>query len=736
MPKITLLILSSFLFLTNTLAQTQNSDSLDIYDKVIMERITVLGKPAWVDKTPGSATYISSKFLQKQNYSDINRVLRSVSGVNIQEEDGFGLRPNIGLRGTSVERSSKITLMEDGILIAPAPYSAPAAYYFPSIGRMSSIEIRKGSSQVKYGPQTTGGALNLISTRIPYELAGKAELSAGEFSSSKFHATVGNTYKNFGFLLETFQMKNDGFKNLVSGESTGFDVKDFVGKFMLRTNSSANVYQKLELKIGYYDELSNETYLGLTDTDFQADPFRRYSGSQVDEMDAVQTQLSLRHFAQFSSNLDFTTTIYRNDVNRNWYKLDQVSGIGISSLLSNPNDNEASIDILRGGDSVNDALSVKANNREYYSRGIQSVLGSSFNLGGSSSELELGIRYHEDAMDRFQWVDGYRMQNGTLVLTSQGTPGTESNRIESANALAVFLQNKISFDKWIVTPGIRYEHIELNRMDYGKNDTERSEIDLSIKENELDVFVPGLGISFLASQHVNIFGGIHKGFAPPSPSSDANTDSENSVNYELGTRFNYDRLNLETVVFFNKYNNLLGTDLAAGGGFGSNKQFNAGEVNVFGTEFSVEYDLLPKSTTLRLPVNANYTFTQATFQNSFESNNSTWGNVENGDFIPYLPRHQANVSIDALYNKFLVNITTYGTSGMRTVAGQGTIQSNESTDSYLLLDIAFGYDITEKANVFANIRNLTNETYIVSRRPAGVRPGLPQMITAGLNITF
>ena len=47
--------------------------------------------------------------------------------------------PNISLRGASSLRSAAVTMMEDGINIAPAP-SAPDAYS-PLAAKMHSIEI-------------------------------------------------------------------------------------------------------------------------------------------------------------------------------------------------------------------------------------------------------------------------------------------------------------------------------------------------------------------------------------------------------------------------------------------------------------------------------------------------------------------------------------------------------------------------------------------------------------------
>ena len=209
---------------------------------IVIRGTSLTGGSAGINDVPGSAQYLSRKELEKFSYNDINRVLRSIPGISLQEEDGFGLRRNIGMRGTGVERSSKITLMEDGILIAPAPYAAPAAYYFPTVGRMQGVEVRKGSSQIKYGPYTTGGAINFISTQIPNETEGRLNIMGGNFGQRIVYGNAGTSFRNGGFVLETYQAASDGFKELDNGGDTGFESQDYLAKFRVNTNPDAPVY--------------------------------------------------------------------------------------------------------------------------------------------------------------------------------------------------------------------------------------------------------------------------------------------------------------------------------------------------------------------------------------------------------------------------------------------------------------------------------------------------------------
>jgi len=681
---------------------------------VVVESITLTGGVAGACKSLGSAHYIGQKEIQKFSYTDINRTLRKIPGVNIQEEDGYGLRPNIGLRATGSERSSKITVMEDGVLAAPAPYAAPAAYYFPTVGRMEAIEILKGSSQIKYGPYTTGGAINLISTPLPTTFSGHADFIVGSNNYKMLHANLGNAHKNVSYLVETMQYSADGFKLLDNGANTGFNKEDYLAKVRVHTSADAKIYQSLTFKIGQAKEVSNETYLGLTDEDFTLTPLRRYAGSQEDIMTTSHSQYSLTHFAELASFLDIHTTAYRTEFSRNWYKLDKVNGKSISSILADPITNGEAIAFIKGAVDTDEGLAVKANNRSYNAQGVQTNLIIHFNQGHLKHKIDVGLRLHRDQIDRFQWVDNYGIINGQMILSQAGDPGTESNRVETANAFSGYIQHKLELARLTLTTGLRHERISMERLDYGKQDTERSGSFLKTRENEVNIFIPGIAASYVLTKGSSIFGGVHRGFAPPG--SKEGTLPEKSWNYELGLRYSNDGLRAQVLSFYNNYSNLLGSDLAATGGTGSQDLFNGGSAIARGIEAELSYDIVrSRDQGYKLPVSLAYTYSDAYFNNSFESDFDAWESVVIGDRLPYVPRHQLAVSLSLEHDEAL---------------------NPSRTDEAFTIDIAVNYKLSKELSAFVNVNNALNIIYVVSRRPAGVRPNLPRTYNVGLKANF
>lgn len=697
---------------------------------------------------PGSGYYVDDKQIKQAGTNDINHVIRQVPGINIQEEDGFGLRPNIGMRGGRIDRSADITLMEDGVLIAPAPYAAPEAYYFPRIGRMQGIEVLKGSSSIKYGPRTTNGAVNLLTRSIPDSADGEISTSAGSYEGFRSSLRSGTSTKlgngNFGILVEAHDDRSKGFKKIdFVGGNTGYEIQDYMMKMKYKTGSTSDLYQELELKLGYNDEDSDETYLGLTTEDFRANHKRRYAASQFDNFDSHHNQMQLTHHIEPLNNLSFTTTAYRNDFNRNWYKLQSVR-VGadkrnINDILDNPETYAAHLAILKGGDSASNGLQIRLNNRDYYSQGLQNTINYKINLFNVANNIELGIRYHYDRQDRFQRDDEYQMIGGRMRLTSYGAPGSESNRIGTGEALAGFVQNRMEYGDLAITPGLRYEYVRLHTRNYGTSDPGRSGANLQHYRSTIKAAIPGVGIEYNIGQNWQILAGAHKGFAPPEPptsTSGVNAKKEESVNYELGARYKLGKLKTETIGFFTDYKNLLGADTLSSGAGGSGDQFNGGKVHVYGLEASAGYDMsevITKSP-YKLPVKIGYTYTKAEFQSNFNSTFAEWGNVIKGYKLPYISPHQIYVSFGVEDENWSVSTSAKYMDRMRTVAGSGPVQKSRSTDRHIVLDVSGDYKLHDNATAFMSINNLLDEKYIAARRPAGARPGSPQMIFAGVKI--
>ena len=714
-------------------------DTVYTLKEVSVNSDVIVGSKFKAKNRAGSTSFISPADLKIFNYSDISRVLGKIPGITVQEEDGFGLRPNIGMRGTNPNRSEKITLMEDGILIAPAPYAAPGAYYFPTTNRMQAFEIIKGGSQIQYGPYTTSGTINMVSTQIPRKFSGNFVSSYGSFNTKRMYINVGDNFKNFAYLVEYNNRNSDGFKKIdYSDKKTGFQGNDYVAKFRINSDFDAKIYQSLTFKLQYSEDNDNETYLGLTDADFKADPYRRYLGSNEDYIDTEHFQLMATHYIKPLKNLTFTTKAYRNTFARNWYKLDGVnlgtSTVSINSILEDPIKYNAEFNAINGSaNTIANALRVKANNRNYEAQGIQSVGNYKLEKNAFTHEIEFGIRYHEDYEDRYQWVDGYAVNNKAMNRTNTGVPGTDSNRITSANAIASHILYNLSYDKFTFSPGVRYENIDLKSLDYGKSDIERTGKNIVVEKNNVGVWIPGIGILYDLNKMYNVFASVHKGFSPPGAK--AGEDAENSVNTEVGFRMNKNAFSGELIYYYNDFSNLQGSDNMSGGGSGTGDLFNAGNAIVNGIELTATYDFLYNNTNqFRLPVTLSYTYTDTKLESTFAS--PIWGNVVPGDEIPYIPTNQLSLMADFEFHKFQFAVGYRFVDAFRTRAGQGTIPANYKVDSYSVFDTSAKYLLSNNVTFMVNVMNLFDAENAVSRVPAGLRPAHPFGINAGIAAHF
>jgi len=702
--------------------------------------VTIIGSAEAARDIGGSAHFVGPEELERFRYGDIHRILRSVPGVYLQDEEGFGHRPNIGIRGSGQDRSSRIAILEDGVLMAPAPYSAPAAYYFPNARRIYAAEVLKGPASIPVGPRTIGGALNMISTPIPNEWGAYADYYYGQNNSHDARVILGGSGEQYGVMFETVQQESDGFKKIDANDrntTPGFDFNDVLLKARLNTASDASIYQALEFKYGRTKQDAQQSYLGLTDEDYAADPYRLYAATQIDQLDA---EFTLR---QVSWSIEpnampwkATLTYYDNEFERAWYRINNVAGTGLSAILEDPTTFADELSWLKGATSPDDALRARDNARTYESKGLQGRGEYDFDAGAAAVKLTAGFRLHEDFEDRFQKEDRYRMEDNNLVLTTAGEPGTQTNRVADADVQSGFLAADIDIGALRLSPGLRYERIELTRTDYATTDPDRSEGPTRVRENTVTEWISGIGATYALSPRTKLIGGVHEGFNPPSPGSSAG--AETSTNWEFGVRYEGATFYAEAIGFITDYDNLVGTVTESTGGGGTiGDQFEAGEAVVRGLELLGETVLWESATGWRVPARLSWTWTpDAEFDNSFASDFGPWDTVEAGDRMPYVPENIGQLGIGLEGDRLELNLNFAYQSETRTQAGSGAIPASERTDSALVVDLGAAYRLTEHFSLLARVQNLFDKEYIASRSPNGARPGIDRWAMVGIQASF
>jgi Fe(3+) dicitrate transport protein len=620
---------------------------------------------------------------------------------------------------------------------------------------MSRVEVLKGSSSVKQGPYTIGGAMNFVSTMIPDQQMGILDLEYAQNATTRIHGVYGNSSENFGWLVEGHLWNSDGFQNIdFTNGNTGLDKDDWMLKLRFNSDRGNKVYHQFDVKLQYAKEASEQSYLGLVDTDFSADPLRRYGASRLDNIQTEHDQIVLRYLVNFNEKLNLTTTVYSNNHERDWFKTEgldpdgstsaddfsrvswfnvvqavntggSISGFGAGELQN----------ILDGGDTAAGSIQLRSNARKYFSRGIQFGIDWNMDFGNTEHAFEVGVRFHEDEEDRLQRNSTYRQENGELLLDDIGLLGNAGNRVQEAKAASFFVYDEITLGDLVLTPGLRYENIDQKRTRWeirpGQTTDPGSRNPSNLRdtrENQTRVWIPGMGALYSFNDTIAMYGGIHKGFTAPSNATDV--DEEESINYELGMRMSSGRTYIDAAAFFTDYDNLLGECTSSSGSDCEvGDAFNGDAASVLGLELLLNHSFSPTAD-LTMPLTLSYTYLDATFDSDI-ADTDFFGDVQKGDPLPYIPENQFLLSLGLEAERWATYVSANYVDETCIRASCGPF---ESTDDFMIIDWSANFHMNNHMMFYGRVDNLTDEAAIVARHPYGARPTMDRTFGVGIRL--
>ena len=706
---------------------TSQSDSI----RKEMPQVVIIGKKDRLfTQVPGSVSIIDPKELKQTAALTSNEVLRKLPGLNVVDEEGAGLRLNVGIRGLDPDRSRNVLVLENGIPIALGPYGEPELYFSPSIDKMAGIEVVKGSGQILFGPQTTGGVINMFTFDPPAQEQIRMKLSGGMGGIFSGLWSYGNSLGKVGFLVSYLHKRANNLG------PTWFQVNDLSAKIKLQTSQRSS----LGLKIGLYHELSNSTYIGLTQTMFDAGGQDYAQLAPLDRLPVKRYAISATHKLYVNPRLNIQTTAFGYTISRNFQRQD----FTFNALANNKSGQ------IWGDPSVSNGAIYMLNssgnrNRNFGVAGIEPQLKWAYTLLNTQNELQSGVRYlYEQAEEQF--IIGQKADASAGDM--------RDSEVRRGHALSFYAQNKINLtQKLSLNMGVRYENFNYERQILRGRFTLNNQVLVRdtnlVANNRVQSIIPGAGVNYAWSEKLQFFAGLHKGFAPPRIKDAINTsgysyniDAALSMNYEIGTRFKVGEfLDLECTAFAMDFENQLIPVSVSSGNTNAAGIINGGKTMHKGIEAGFKLDFSPLlgiKNSIKLESNA--TFQNAYYNaNRFVLANGSTINVK-GYQVPYSPRVMINSAISyspekGIGFKLATNyISSQFSDELNSISSSANGRSGK-IGSRVITDFNLFYELPKrKISAYIAAKNIGNVRYISTRRPEGIRVGLPGLITAGFEI--
>ncbi|WP_374627614.1 TonB-dependent receptor family protein [Pandoraea sp.] len=513
---------------------------------------------------PGARTVVKKAQIEASGATSIGDVMRRIPGVQASDNAGTAgsaISLNIGVRGLSGRYTPRSTVLLDGIPMAVAPYGQPQLSFAPvSLFNIESIDVVRSGGAVRYGPQNVGGVINFKTRSIPNTpgLTGDATVRQNVYTAG------GGANTQYGVFLGT-QMDNGlGLALLYSGtvgrdwrEGSDEHVNDLALKWRYDITPSQQVYGKLS----YYD-VKSKTPGGLSVAQFNADPFQNTRPN--DYWSGNRTGLDVGYLNTISDTQEFEIRTFYNESYRQ------------STLIN-----------AAGTQTTHQP-------RNYATFGIEPRFTQRLYFGPTAHDVTVGYRYIRERGDDNNW--------STTLATGRNSATQTFYNYTSASAF--YIDDRMAWGNWRLTPGVRYEFIDSQRVNKSSGDTFRSDNDKPL---------PSVNLSYLVNSAWTLFADYSTSFGPVqntqlnSMSASNPLQPELARTYEIGTRWTDARWRAELTAFKMKFDNQI---LQVPGSTPAVFQ-NIGATSHDGIETAVDYTFDRDSALRGLNVYANFTYTRA-----------------------------------------------------------------------------------------------------------------------------
>lgn len=711
--------------------QAANADS----EQVLVEKVKVGAiLPDRLEAVPGSFDVVDEKELKARQPFSIREALSQVPGVNIVGEDAFVLAPNIGIRGLNPRRTSRTLLLEDGMPLFLAPYGDPSAHYSTPLDRVSRIEVVKGSGQTLYGPQTVGGMINFVTKPVPKEFQASVMAIIGNNNFSGGHVNIGTGGDWGGIMLDAVNRKGDGIRR-----NHDFEINELTLKGQLNLDDR----NTLIAKVGWYEENSSVSETGLGAVEYAEDKYQAPTGKH-DYFNHERKSLQLQHIFQVNERAKLSTQFYYAKSDRASFR--QINEPG--SLNGRSEMDRCSGVVATEANSANCGGRWRPRDFEYW--GIEPRLDISHKLFGIDSDAVIGFRYHREDINRNQFRGGDpRFQDLRYAQSFNGVNGSTGHREQidiNVEAKSYYAQNTFYVGNWSLTPGVRVEDIRISTDVKRAEGQPQNNAESDVTNNQSKV-LPGFGVAWNGIANTTVFGGVHKGFAPPRPDRDivasaantavvSKTKAEESTNWELGLRSAFFKgFKYEATLFHTQFD-----EIVVSNGFG--RFVNGGKSEHSGLELAGRLDF-------GTIYNSSHNFYVAgSYTNVFTAKfkkTSAAENIESGDRLAYTPKHiaslnfgyehpvgfNARIGVDYISEQYEDVNFREGRDDFDPLSGM-----TGKIPSYTLLNASVSYKpVGSKATFFVSGNNLADKEYLASRVD-GMVAGRQRQVFGGVRYDF